>query len=100
MESLESKTNKLKNAWEEFLLGLANSEVIKGAVDLMTGFLTVLNKLTGMFGESGSGFMKFLALFGMFQGGKALLSGMWTNVSGGLAKQAGKAGAESGQAFY
>ena len=45
-ESLESKMNNLKNAWDTFLMGLANNEVIKAAVDILTGILTVINQIT------------------------------------------------------
>jgi len=36
LESLETKLNKLKNAWNEFLMGIANDEFIKGVVDILT----------------------------------------------------------------
>ena len=44
-ESLESKINRLHNAWQEFTMNLSNSAIIKGAVDLLTGFLNVINKI-------------------------------------------------------
>ena len=50
-ESLESKLNKLKNAWDEFSMGIANSSLIKGAVDLLTNLLTVINKITSALGD-------------------------------------------------
>lgn len=50
-ESLESKINKLKNAWDEFSMGIANSSLIKGAVDLLTNLLTVVNKITSALGD-------------------------------------------------
>lgn len=45
MDSLEAKLNKLHNAWQQFTMGIANNSMIKGAVDGMTGILTVVNKL-------------------------------------------------------
>lgn len=45
-ESLESKINRLHNAWQEFTMNLSNSTIIKGAVDLLTGFLNIINKIT------------------------------------------------------
>lgn len=45
-ESLESKINRLHNAWQEFTMNLSNSAIIKGAVDLLTGFLNIINKIT------------------------------------------------------
>ena len=50
IESLESKLNKLKNAWNEFTMGLANSKLVKGAVDILTGILNTANKITNVFG--------------------------------------------------
>lgn len=44
-ESLESKLNKLKNAWNEFTRNLANSTVIKGAVDILTTLINIINKI-------------------------------------------------------
>lgn len=45
LESLETKLSRLKNAWDEFVLGLANSDVIKGAVDLLTDLITAINNV-------------------------------------------------------
>lgn len=44
-ESLESKINRLHNAWQEFTMNLSNSAIIKGTVDLLTGFLNIINKI-------------------------------------------------------
>lgn len=46
LSSLETKLAKLKNAWNTFTMGLANNELIKLGIDLLTGLLTVVNKLT------------------------------------------------------
>lgn len=51
-ESLESKINKLKNAWNEFLMGIANSTIIKTGIDLLTGLLNIVNKLTTIPGDN------------------------------------------------
>ena len=39
VESLESKLNKLKNAWDQFIRNLMNQQVIKGGIDLLTNLL-------------------------------------------------------------
>ena len=36
LESLEAKLTKLKNAWDEFAMGLTNNVIIKGAVGFRT----------------------------------------------------------------
>jgi hypothetical protein len=43
---MESKLQRLENAWNEFLMGLANNEILKGAVDLVTSLVTGINSLT------------------------------------------------------
>lgn len=59
LDSLESKLNKLKNAWNEFLMGITDSNLIKGFVDMLTKLLNGLNKFSDFFGK-GSGFVKTL----------------------------------------
>lgn len=73
-DSLESKLNKLTNAWNEFLMGISNSSVIKGAVDLLTGILNVVNKVTGAFGEGAGGVLKLGAAMAGLKVGSAVLN--------------------------
>ena len=58
-DSLESKLARLKNAWNEFLMGITNSSVIKAAVDALRTLLDIINKITGAFGQGASGVLKF-----------------------------------------
>ena len=51
LESLESKLAQLTNAWDSFLMGVANNEIIKGAVDLLTAMMTALNNVTNAMGS-------------------------------------------------
>ena len=76
LDSLDAKTQQLKNAWNEFLLDLANSDVIKGVVDLLNGLVTALNKITGLMGSGGSGIAKLLLGLGILKAGRSLLGGM------------------------
>ena len=46
LDSLAAKTQKLNNAWAEFTMGLANNELLKFGVDILTGLLTIVNKFT------------------------------------------------------
>ena len=46
LESLDSKLNILKDTWDEFVMGIANSDGIKFAVDLLNKVLEIINKLT------------------------------------------------------
>ena len=72
LESLESKLNELKNAWDEFTMGITQSGLVKGTVDILTGLLTIVNKLTSGFGETGGAVAKLLVAFMAFKGLKVL----------------------------
>jgi hypothetical protein len=39
----------LENAWTEFSTSMMNSDFIKGGIDLLTAFVTALNKATSVF---------------------------------------------------
>ena len=86
LDSLESKLNGLSNAWTEFTTGIANQNVIKGAVDILTGLINVVNDLTGALGEGGSAISKALLLYGALKvaGGTlgSILSNIGMNVAG------------------
>lgn len=43
MESIESKTQELNVAWQEFISSLTDSSAIKGIIDMMTGLLKAIN---------------------------------------------------------
>ena len=45
LDSMEAKLAKLTTAWQEFTMGLANNEILKGAVDALTFILNAINKL-------------------------------------------------------
>lgn len=96
-ESLESKLNKLKNAWDAFTMGLTNSEIIKYNVDLLTNFLTTVNKLIdGISG--GNGLIKSILSLGMAFGGLKIGKNLITGLSSDVAKvfkNAGKDGANA-----
>ena len=81
-DSLQSKLERLKNAWNEFLMGITNSSIIKGAVDALTLLLNVINKITGAFGPAISGFLKFGVAAATIAGGKKAFS------NGGIATKA------------
>ena len=84
MESLTAKLNKLKDAYHEFLMGILDSNIIKGGVDALTGLFNVLNNLADLTGPL-SGLVKVLMTVGMFMGGRALIHNGISAISGGLA---------------
>ena len=76
LDSLEAKINKFKNAWNEFTMGIADSGMIKGAVDIVTNLITVVNKLAKMTGPL-EGFVKaFIAISTFKAGGNLLIGGL------------------------
>ena len=85
LESLETKLTKLKNAWNEFTMGLSNNEFIKAAVDALTSLLTTINKIIGTI-SGGSGVIKsalsILTAVGGLKLGKSLLGALTNKVGG------------------
>lgn len=75
LDSLKAKVNKLRDAWEEFLMGIANSDLIKGSIDLLTKLLEVINKLTKSTGGLDSALMKLAVVGTALQLGGSLLQG-------------------------
>lgn len=71
LDSLASKLTKLKNAWDQFTMGLANNEIIGAVVSLLTELLTAINGIIdGISG--GNGLIKSVVTLGAaFAGLKA-----------------------------
>ena len=68
-ESLETKLNNLHTAWTEFTTSITDSNLIKGAVDLLTQILNTVNAITDAFGPF-SGAVKLAAgSFALIKGG-------------------------------
>ena len=80
-ESLESKLNRLKNAWNEFLMGLTNNVMVKTFVDLLTDLLNLVNKITSAFGDGVGSILKWVTALGTLTGLRRLFT------DGGLATQ-------------
>lgn len=95
VESLESKLNKLSNAWNEFTMGIANSTIIKGAVDILTAILNAINNITGALPGAISGFAKIGIAIAGIKIGKKLFTGLFASV----AKSFLKAGKDSASGY-
>lgn len=84
LDSMEAKLNKLRNAWNSFVMGLANSSMIKSLVEGLTNVLDLLNKITDLLG-SGT-FFDFLTTLGLIVGtlkvGKKALGGLFATFEG------------------
>ena len=70
MESLEAKINKLKNAWNKFLMGIMNDSWTKKIVDGTTTVIEKFNDLINLLSGGGKlkGVKSFLSLFTAFMG--------------------------------
>ena len=72
-ESVAAKTNKLKNAWDEFAMGVMNEKLFKGFVDFGREGLSQVNdiiegislKIEDFFGKGSSLFPKLLMTGGL-----------------------------------
>ena len=76
-DSLESKLARLTNAWNEFLMGIANNNAIKLVVDGLTTLLNFINKITGALGDVGGSFAKLGIVAAGIGGLKAGLNSNW-----------------------
>ena len=78
LESLDSKLQRLSNAWQQFTMNLANSTIIKAGVDFLSGLLETINKLIeAMSGGNGlvASFITLGTVIGALKTGSALLTG-------------------------
>jgi hypothetical protein len=89
---MESKLKRLENAWNQFLMGLANNEILKGAVDTLTFIIDGVNKLTDAL-SGGNGLVKsiisLITVVGALKLGKNVLGGL---LGGGLSWAGNKMG--------
>ena len=95
LDSMQSKLDRLKNAWNEFTMGLANNSVIKAVVDLLTDLLNTINKISS--GVSGNnGILKSLVDIGILMGGlkmgRAAFTGFFGWLQGKSKVEGGKVG--------
>lgn len=77
LDSLESKLTKLKNAWDEFTMGLSNNEIIGAVVSSLTTVLTSINKLIDAL-SGGNGLIKSVMTLGTVIGGLKVGGSLFT----------------------
>ena len=77
LESMDTKLNQLKNAWDQFIMGLMNNTILKSVVDFGTGFLDVVNKIINSL-SGGNGLIKSIltlaSTFSALTGARTILS--------------------------
>ena len=88
-ESLESKLNRLHNAWQGFTMGIANNQLIKLSIDILTKLITAVNKITEVGGEATSLIGKLGVSLAVFKAGGAALDSFWGTFSVGLKNNLG-----------
>lgn len=96
LESMQSKLDRLHNAWNEYTMGLANNVIIKTVVDLLTGFLNTVNKLSTTL-SGGKGFFKSFFDVGFLVGGLKLAKAAFNGFFGWLVNTGQKTGKDSGK---
>lgn len=99
LDSLESKLAKLKNAWDEFLMGITNNTLIKAAVDGLTGLINVINgiissisRVTGPLQSFTKSLLSLVTVWGGLKIGKSIFNNMFAKLGStfmGKGKEAG-----------
>jgi TP901 family phage tail tape measure protein len=72
LDSLQSKLERLKNAWTSFTQGIANSKLIKAGIDILTKLLETINKLTDGFGKFSGAAKIALLVTALYLGDRAV----------------------------
>lgn len=99
LDSLETKLNRLKNAWDEFVMGLAKDEVIKWVVDALTSVIGAVNSLTAALPGALKSLSRLAIALTAFKGAKAIFNGLFKNIGTAMGMQAKNAGKESAGLF-
>ena len=86
LESIETKTNRLKNAWNEFLMGIANDQAIRSVLDALTGILQLINSITSAI-SGGGGLLKAVINIGLVVGGLKLGKNILMSILGDPSRQ-------------
>ena len=92
-ESLETKIAKLKNAWNEFLLGIANDNAIKAIIDLLTSLLNGLNLATAGASGFATSFTRIFTVIAALRIGKGIFNKLFSSI-GGMMSQGGEKSAQ------
>ena len=77
LESLDAKLQRLSNAWDTFVMGLADNDVIKFGVDLLTKLLETVNNLTDDLGSTAGGIAKLGIAIAALKTGKNLFNSIF-----------------------
>lgn len=91
-DSYDAKMKKMKNAWDEFIMGFSNEKIIKGGVDATTGVLDTINKVIKGATDGVKGFnetlgntLKTITTLGIGLAGLKIAGGIFDKLAGGIA---------------
>lgn len=82
LDSMETALNRLKNAWDQFAMGILNSDLAKGGIGALTGLLEIINSLTDGMGSLGGAVAKIGIAFGAFQLGRGFFDNFFSGLNG------------------
>lgn len=99
LESLETKLNRLKNAANEFLTTIGNSDIIKGAIDLITSLIKALNWATSWGPRWIQMFTKTAAAIGLFAGLRKIVQSSLAKIGSTMGLRGAQAGTSYAQAL-
>lgn len=80
-ESLQYKLNQLSNAWNQFVMSIANNAIIKAGVDALVGLLAAINGITEGAPPLISGLLNLTVAFVGLQVGGRIISAFFVSLT-------------------
>lgn len=80
-DSLQYKLNQLSNAWNQFVMSIANNAIIKTGVDILVGLIQAINNLTEGAPPLIAGMMNLTVAFLGLQVGGRVVSAVFTSMA-------------------
>jgi hypothetical protein len=102
LDSLETKLANLKTAWQEFSMGIIDSDLVKTGVDILSKLLEIINKATSQLGSFGNAATRLIGVFAIFKMAKAIFDKTKNQLEGFLVeviKKSHEAGKEAAKQF-
>lgn len=99
LDSMESKLERLTNAWTTFTTGILNSEAIKWLVDALTSVLTLFNDITSSTSGFANSINKLASAIQIFSILKILVGKFLKDIMMDVVKNFRQAGEKGGNSF-
>lgn len=94
LDSLTTKITLLKDAWQSYLRTLADSTILKGAIDLLTKLIQTINDLTGSLPPILGSLATIMLSYGAFKAAGAIVTKAMTGIGRQMYKSGLQAGAQ------